>query len=122
MPWLIAAAAFVQNRRRLRRLPVLSSVSSARAASFPLPLRIPPSRAKTRLKHILLTPTYWIAALAFAGIIPLAVLVRGEILHEENLHNRIWPAERAVTLARVQSRQTATPTPSPESRLICNLT
>jgi hypothetical protein len=87
IPWLLAALAFFQHQRRLRRLPALPLRNRFRDPR----LSAWPSRpARAWLKTCLLTPTYWIVAILLA-LVTVGLLAA----HDQNFWERAARAERA---------------------------
>lgn len=83
LPCVVAAAACLRHRRRLLRLPALPRRADCRRPN-------PRGPARWWPKSILTTPTYWITALALAGILAVSLMV-----HQEMSRERAAQMERA---------------------------
>jgi hypothetical protein len=102
MPLIIGVAVFLYQRGWEKRFaPIPARMNQARPFDAAHP---------TLLRRLALTPTYWVVVL-LAGLILWGVLerragVRQEAMHRAELKNKIWPAERAATLALLKTGQT----------------
>ena len=96
-PLLVAVAAFLRQRKMEKRLPPIPKMR-----------RLNPHRKNTELaptlRLICRTPTYWLVVIL---IVSLTTLIAHEKGREDDLKTKIWPAERATTLAQIKTRQSA---------------
>jgi hypothetical protein len=103
-PLLIALALFIRQRQLENRLAAIPMGPRPRNAQKPLP------PARPQFYRI---PTYWVmAALTLAILVSTFYGIRAasaEKLRKAELKSKIWPAERAATLALLKTRQAIVP-------------
>ena len=110
IPLLIGLAAFLRQRNMENRL---APIPTQRRASSS---RITPKKLQTPFYR---TPTCWVLVILTAVILKLIIvgLAASSIgkARKAELKGRIWPAERAATLALLQSRQSIATPPTGET-------
>jgi hypothetical protein len=120
IPWVVAAAAFLRQRRIVRRLPApaLPSGSGGGSQGSILERLHPFGLRRSCVNNFLKTPTYWISTPALAGILAMGVFICCEFMLQRTerleaparaaaLRAHAWPAESAAVMERVKSRQQA---------------
>jgi len=96
-PLLVAVAAFLRQRKLENRLPPIPKERR-------LKLRRQNAKLAPTLRLIYRTPTYWLVVIL---IVSLTTLIAHERGREDDLKFKIWPSERAATLAQIKARQSA---------------
>jgi hypothetical protein len=106
-PLVVAIGLFVGQRLRERRF-----------VGIPQPVENAPRMAPVvrPRKAIYKTPTYWITAILVLALVKLlAWPITNEFLknaQKRQLYNKVWPVERAATMALLKTHQSAPPSPN----------
>ena len=102
IPAWFAGLVWLNRRRQLRRLAWVQAHAEAAAPAF---RETRPVVAKISwLREMLSSPTTWVVTFLILAIAVLVMGNRNRSVHKVDLRSKVWPAERAATLARLHAR------------------
>ena len=107
IPALFAGLVWLGRRRQLRRLEWVKvhAEEYAPAGGYPHQMGFRPVVAKVSwLQEIISSPTTWVVTFLILAIVVLVVGNQVGRGHKADLRAKVWPAERAATLTRLQAR------------------